>query len=348
MIVERGVLAAAAKKPAIPPSTGTQLLFYIRSKNPYFQNFTTLPLLKKTPQPIYYFTNSALSVDGADFASLSAPVAEIQPGRPYEMGDLALIGGALHEAQQNTDGSDVTHWRHRTGDGYVNESDRICLPKAFNYPFEASANVQSVTFTLEKPDGTLLPPVTITGDGNKPVTNARVRFDPALPDGFYILKIDTGSVQQSTDVFLTDAYDPTALGIVHLNLDETDLTYGIFGPEGEIRNGNPDPAGKPIPPVFEIRFRSRRTIWRYISYYSNRQIKPIGLNNYLKQEGRAAITKEPQPFALLPIGVSSSTPGDNPVSLPNADPSALKPRPPNQLCADIRTFRINGLLDDSI
>lgn len=338
-----------ANKPAIAPASGTQLLFYIRARNPFFQNFTALPLRRKTPQPIYYFNNSALSVDGADFASLSAAATPILAGKPYEMGELALVGGVLKEALQNTDGNNTTtHWRDLPGNGYVNESDRICLPKTFNYLFAASDNVQSVTFTLEKPDGTPLPPLTIAGDGVRPLTDVAVRFTPLPPDGFYQLKIDTGAAQQNTDVFLTDAYDPTALGIVHLNLDETDLTYRILGAEGEIRNQNPDPAGKPIPPVFEIRLRSRRTIWRYLSYFNNRRIKPNGLANYLKQEGDTAITLAPQPFTLLPVGVSSPTPGIAPAPLPKADPSALKPRPPDLLYADIKTFRTNGLLEEPL
>ena len=338
-----------AKKPAIPPSTGTQMLFYIRSRNQFFNNFTAVPLRTKTPQPIYYCSNSALSVDGADFASLSAQVAAIQAGRQYEMGELALIAGGLKEALQNTDGNNTTtHWRNLSGDGYVNDSDRICLPKTFNYPFDASDNVQSAIFTLEKPDGTSLPPVTITGTGTKPLTNAPVHFTPLPPDGFYQLKIDTGAVQKNLDVFLTDAYDPTALGIVHLNLDETDLTYRILGAEGEIRNENTDPAGKPIPPVFEIRFRSRRTIWRYLSYYNTRRIKPDNLPDHLTQEDNAAITLAPQPFTLLPLGISSPTPGVAPISLPKAEPAALKPRPPDLQYADIRTFRTNGLLEEPI
>lgn len=339
-----------APKPTIPPAANTHLLFYIRSKNPLFQNFTALPLRRKTPQPIYYFTNNPLSVKGTDFASLSAPVASIQSGKPYEMGDLALIGGALKEALQNTDGNNTTdeHWRDLAGDGYVNESDQICLPKAFNYPFATSDNVQTAIFTLEKPDGTPLPPVTITGDGTTPVTNTAVHFTPLPPDGFYRLKIDAGSVQKNLSVFLTDAYDPTALGIVHLNLDETDPTYRILGTEGEIRNENTDPASKPIPPVFEIRLRSRRTIWRYLSYFNTRRIKPNGLADHLKQEGDTATTLAPQPFTLLPMKVSSPTPGIAPIALPKADPTALKPRPPDLLYADIRTFRTNGLIEEPI
>ena len=341
-----------AKKPAIAPASNTQLLFYIRSKNQFFSNFTTLPLRRKTPQPIYYFTNSAQSVSGTDFASLSAPVTEIQANRNYEMGDLALIGGALKEALQNTDGNNTTtHWRDIAGDGYLNESDRICLPKTFNYPFKASDNVQSVTFTLAKPDGTPInptPTVTIEGDAASPVTNASVQFKPVPPDGHYRLIIDTGTTPTNLQVFLTDAYDPTALGIVHLNLDESDPMYRILGAEGEARNENTDPATKPIPPVFEIRLRSRRTIWRYLSHFNTRRIRPDNLDDHLAEEGNSAITLEPQPFTLLPMGVSSPTAGIDPVALPKADPAALKPRPPDLLYTDIRTFRTTGLNEENI
>ncbi|MBV6441921.1 MAG: hypothetical protein EPGJADBJ_03614 [Saprospiraceae bacterium] len=337
-----------AKKPAISPSSGTQLLFYIRLRNPFFQNFTSIPLRRSLFSPIYYFSNNPSSVKGADFTSLSASVAVLEAGKQYEMGELARVGGVLKEAQQNTDGTNPSHWRDLSGDGYVNESDRICLPKVFFYPFAASDNIHTAIFTLKKPDGTPLPPFTVNSDGTTPLTEVAVHFEPRPPDGLYLLNINTGPVQKDLNVFLTDAYDPTALGIVHLDLDVTDPTYRILGAEDEIRNENADPAGKPIPPVFEIRLRSRKTIWRYLSYFNNRRIRPDGLADYLKQEDNTAITLAPQPYTLLPIGISSPSPGISPVSLPNADPAALKPRPPDLLYSDIRTFRTNGLIEENI
>ena len=240
-------------------------------------------------------------------------------------------------------------WQNLPGTGYVNESDRICLPKVFNYPFAVADNVQTAIFTLEKPDGTTLPTVSITAaDATTPVTDAVVRFKPIPPDGLYKLKIDAGPVQKNIDVFLADDYDPTALGVVHLNLDETDPTYSIFGSEGEIRNENTDPSARPIPPIFEIRLRSRRTFWRYLSYFNNRWLQPQNLASHLRQEGNTVVTLTPQPFALLPIQVSSPTSGVDPVALPNAEPAALRPHPPDLLYADIRTFRTTGLIEEQI
>lgn len=337
-----------AKKPAIPPNPGTRLTFYLRLRNPLFQNFTSLPLRRKNPSPIYYFSNHPSAVQGADFASLSAPVATLESGKPYEMGELSRAGGALKEALQNTDGTDPNHWRDLAGDGYVNESDRICLPKTFRYPFAAPDNIHAATFNLKQPDGTPLLTLTINSDGTTPLTDVVVRFSPSPPDGLYILNIDAGPVQKDMNVFFTDAYDPTAFGIVHLDLDVTDPTFRILGAEGEIRNENADPAGKPIPPVFEIRLRSRKTIWRYLSYFNNRRIRPDGLPDHLRQEDNTAVTLAPQPYTLLPIGISSPSPGIGPIPLPNADPAALKPRPPDLLYSDIRTFRTNGLIEENI
>lgn len=335
---------SAATRPAIAPPTGAQLLFHIRPKNRLFHNFTALPLRRQALETSYYFANRASSVQAVGFASLSAPVKALQANSPYEMGDLAVIGGGLKEALQNTDGNNTTtHWRDLAGTGYVNESDRICLPKAFHYPFAATDNVQTATFILQQPDGTPVRTVVINGDATHPVINAAVSFKPRPPDGLYRLKIDAGPIQKTLDVFLTDAYDPSALGIVHLNLQEADPIYRVLGAEGQIRNENTDPAGKPIPPVFDIRLRSRRTIWRYLSYFNNRRIQPNGLADHLKAEGNTTVTLAPQPFTLLPLGVSSPTPSIAPAVLPKAYPAALKPQPPDLLYTDIKTFQTNGL-----
>ncbi|MBK6931905.1 MAG: hypothetical protein IPH12_13990 [Saprospirales bacterium] len=342
-------------QPAILPAGNAELFFIISSRNPYFTNFTSL-LLQKSPLPArYYFSNRAEAVHDAEFATLSAPALAFDAGKIYEMGQFAMKDGLLKEFMPSL-APNADPWRQAPGIGYVNESDRIALPKIFPYAFKKSDQILQATIRLETPANELIK--TIQLSAGKPIERAQLDFssrpDPiqsgkkiSIPDGRYRLSIDAGPVQEALEVYLTDVYATQSFAIVRIDLGETDPVYRILNADSSFRNLNPDPAGKPFHPVFEIRLRARSTYWRYKSRYLGQSlaVNP-SLTAYLEADGNSVITKAPQALSFLPLGVRSSNPANPPVDkLPNPLPDLIRPQPPNLLLSEINTWKIAGKID---
>lgn len=332
----------AAKRPKVAPAPGTQFQFVLRTANPLFQNFTTVPLRRQRLPYIYYFNNRPQAVNEADFASMSLPVPVFSPDRFYEMGDLAMNGNLLQEADTNISPPATGTWTTVKGSGFVNEADRTCLPKNFSYPLDPGLNIHHALVTLLDGTGNEVNRLMFESK-DKPLSEMRLQWSTPrspLPDGRYQVQINAGAVSEILDVFLSDAHGG-AFGIIHLNMDEQDPRYRILGTEGEIRS-TPGPNGRPLPPVFELRWRSRKTYWQYLPHFTGKTFKPeSAFDKYLNEH---ATTFVPQPFTFLPIGVMSPT-ENTPALLPKAEPALLKPRPPDRLSAEIRIFKIPGLAE---
>lgn len=343
-------------KPAIEPLPQTSLYFIVRRNSPLFLNYTALPLLKPALPAIYYFSNRPIAVHNASFRSMSVPVPPFAAGDGYEMGELANHGPDIKEYTAHTD--PAKQWRtvgNGQGLGYAHAGDRIALPKRFVYPLSKSQNILQADFTLKNSSGDILK--TISVQSAKPLERVVLDFsaipnpnDPAKtmapPDGVYQLDVNAGPVQETRALFLTDAYVGSAFAIIHINFGETDADYRILGPDNAFRT-IPDPNGNPIPPLFEVRLRSRITYWRYVPIFRGEQFKPGGpYLDYVQQEGNSVTTLLPQPMSYLPIGVRPEN-NANPVEpkFPQPMPTPIKPKPPDQLYSEYSTRHITGVID---
>jgi hypothetical protein len=340
-------------QPAIQPRADTDLFFIVRNRNPYFSNFTSLPLTRG-PLPFrYYFSNRPACIQGADFATLSVQSPDFDAAKSYEMGQTAFKDGMQQEFAPSSD-PNVAPWRPAPGAGFVNEGDNMALPKVFDYQFKQSDNIQQAVVRLQNSANQDVKVINLTS--TKPLGTVRLDFsaypDPlqnnikiTIPDGLYQLIIDAGPIQENRTVFLSDLYQARAFAIIHISFAEPDPTYRILNADGSIRSVNTVPHH----PVFEIRLRSRFTFWRYISRYrdQNLAVNPT-MVDYLEAEGNNVITKVPQVFSFLPAGLHSTDDNAHPpvFKLPTPLPDLIRPKPPNQLYfSEVSTWKIAGLID---
>ncbi len=336
------------------PAPLPPLYFHIQAKNRAFKTYTFIPLRKK-PLPLnYYFSNGPAAVHDADFAALSLPISPFVPANLYEMGDIAQIGADIQEAP--TDTSSNLNWLAVDGKGWVNENDRICLSKTFRYQFPAGNTATSAVFTLKSADGAVVLK-TVSKQGSNPLQSVALDFsfiknadneDVDTADGHYRLEVKVGSATSTHTLYLTDVFRLQAVGLIHINMAETDASYNIFNADGSLRNLNPNPLGERIHPVFELRLRSRKTYWRYVPTYNDDSFAVnASLANYLIADGpHNVITQRPQIFTYLPYGVLSSNDLDPPeAKLPAPRVPSFRPLSPDRLVTEIDTLPINGKID---
>lgn len=103
----------------ITPPDDIQLTFGLAATSGFFSSITNVRADRDTTSPLYYFTNAG----NHSGTSLSVPVSPIAGGTTYEMGDLAQIGGNIHQATERNTG-DRTKWTRLQGDGFVHQADR--------------------------------------------------------------------------------------------------------------------------------------------------------------------------------------------------------------------------------
>jgi len=102
----------------IKPPENIQFTFGLAISSSLFTGITNVRLDKVAPS-IYFFSNKGNHTGN----SLSAPVKPITGGITYEMGDLALIGNAVHQATERNQGN-RSKWLPVGGNGFVHQTDR--------------------------------------------------------------------------------------------------------------------------------------------------------------------------------------------------------------------------------
>jgi hypothetical protein len=246
------------------------LTFSIKSRTPFFKSLTSTALKSNIPS-IYYFTNKDKEVfNDADHTSLplSSKVDVHQDGNTYEMGTLANFEGEMREALQYTDGIDPSHWEKTTDWRFVNNADSILLPHKFNYQLSKEENVTQIEFTLKDESDNEVKK--ISKSGLDIIESIELDFNKndvsiAIESKLYTLSVSKNAgAEVLQKIYLnSDIYDKNYLGVVDIRLDELNSAYSLFDTEGFL-NRSPDPITlKDTHPIFELRFKNRRTYWRY-------------------------------------------------------------------------------------
>jgi hypothetical protein len=356
IVAASGVLKPAAGggevlKPEIAIPADLELNFSIKVKNPLFKNFTALPMKRDFPGS-YLFSNAPTSVQGTGYLSLSQPAPGFVLGKTYGPGEVIRLGGILQEAIANT--TDGSHWQGIEEDGYVNENDRVLLPKAFVYTPEPGIPAGNFVFTLKKTSGEVLKTLTIAS--SRPGDGIRVdmqQYKPATypdpvptPDGLYDLEIQTPTATEIRRVYLVSGFDANDVGLINIRVGETDASYRVLGADGELIT-------TPTHPVFEIRFRSRRTFWRYQSRLNSKRLATLDDDTaslFFDEDGNAAVkntlskqlvTKVPQKLSRVPVNVTDAG-GTVLKPLPHPQPTPLRVKtvtlpgePPGRLFSEV-------------
>lgn len=245
--------------PVCKPADGLRLQFHLYLKSASLAARSSLRLRPSLPAQ-YYFTNDT-TVTNKVYPSLSAPTVAFQAGRRYEMGETAIVNGSLSRAVQNTT-SAASGWSALTTDNNVSEYDRVLLPFAFNY-FIDQPDITDLQCVLQQNGNTLqtlhfnnaagLHEVSL--DLSKAADNSKVA------PGFYTLVVSGNNNFEGTyDIYLQPAlYEPGAWGVLDLVLKNGDADFTLLDANNFLatRNTSPDY------PVFELRFPSRATYWKY-------------------------------------------------------------------------------------
>lgn len=311
-----GIATGNDLQPSIPVSPQLRLQFVIRLKQASLVSRSNLRLNPVTPA-CYYFTNDNI-VTGQVFPSLSAPVQNVADGRIYEMGETAVVNGTVSRAISRTS-SAAAGWAAMDDFHCISEYDRILLPRKFMYKFEPS-DIVNASFSLQK-DGNEVMSLPF----EKPAAMKEVMLDfSAVPNDLYRLVVTgTNNYNRNYTVYLQqELYQPDAWGVLDLVMNTTEAAYRLTDINGSL---------VPAAPVFELRFASRATYWKYYLQKSDPASEadwndvipvPPGMKKVI-------ISKQPYPLMKAYRKVNYGT-----IPLPNPDGEQLG-RQGDLICSEI-------------
>jgi hypothetical protein len=241
-----------------PPAAGLAFRFTIRKKDPYFPNYTALPL-QGNENAIFVFKNYTAGAN-IKFPSLSAIPPLYDAALVYQPGDMltdspvnpSKLFTALLKTSNNT--SNATDWLTETGNpttplSYANSNDRYRLARGF------------FSYTMKEPGS---PPVaiikTLSGERIHPKTeilsgefySLQADMQP-FPQGFYQAHITSANPLYQDDFlfYLLHQSEP-AFGIIEIKTGSDQADFNLL--DGDVLHS----------PVFKLRLRNRRTHWRYL------------------------------------------------------------------------------------
>jgi len=330
-------------KPFISFASDLKLSFRMRLRNRLFQNFSLEKMKRRTPA-IYLLDNLNPDADKTDTA-LSQAITTFDATQTYEMGELVNFAGTIREALFETNQNLPANWRDVDGNGFVNENDRIFFPQRFAYNLSGINNVTEVELTLNKLNGDEVKKYDISSP--TPLQKINVDFrqdnaDEAIEKGFYNLSLvgNNGFNFQRKLYFDDEVFNSGTFGVIDLHAFTNDANFHLLDNAGFLANAG----GVTNYPVFEIRFRSRLSYWRYIS--KEQFVGPApnfldfvpGTNNkVLVSELPKALTQSTTEFNIIP---------PDPVLkkiYPNPPPTSLKYESDGRIYSDVYINAINRL-----
>lgn len=306
-------------RPFIALGDEVPLTFYIRPTNGLFGNYTNLPLDTHVPAICYFSNTKARKASNNDLL-LSQPPPAIEVGNnSYVMGELLASGAAVKEIIVKRDNSQEL--REVDSEGVVNRSDKGLLPKKFVFDFRRDA-AGAAEFKLSK-DG--IPVKNISKTQADQARYASLDFEKQadnqsdIPDGEYDLEVSSPGFSFKKKVLLNDKlYNKRWLGVLDIRpksgtaSPDLDLLDSQGRLKARIENGIKKPH-----PVFELRFLSRKTFWRYSA---KQEIGDADFpDTFLERhpsERNILFTREPRAFSDTLTGFGGSY-------LPNASPASL-------------------------
>ena len=239
------------------------------------------------------------------------------------MGALVFFGPTLREAILATDGDDASHWEDSTDRRFVSNADRVLLPHNFSYHLKKSDAVTDITFVLEDAATTEIKTVAISGTEileqvflNFTVVDENAESPEPIAPGFYTLKVTANSGPEWTyPIRLNDTlYNKGYLGVIDIRLDELDSPFSLLDAQGFLKTRILPGGQKESHPIFEIRFKNRRTYWRY-----NRDDPFVAgdTNSHVDLEDPTLVSKKPKGLTEVLLPFVNGTE----VLMPNPKPS---------------------------
>lgn len=316
--VMQGTTLAYTPFVQIPPDTAFR--FAIVPRNAGALAFTSMRMRRALPAQ-YYFSN-----DNTDniktFPSLSVPVPVNDNTRQYEQGELAKVGADVSEYlnKPGTPANDPSQWRKIKGNGFVHEGDRLLLPFSFQYFFPPTASVTAGAAVLESISGNASLQQSFTSTSI--LSQVKLDFSGPLPDktlpgdGWYNLKV-TGdnnfTAQHLVYVSRSEMYRAGNIGVVDLRVNTAGGDFAMLDADGTLKTKLQQNGTKIPHTIYELRFRSRNSYWRYSPQHGQTLVFSNHANTLLSvADGNGArTTKEPWPFSfnnrLFPVTENNIT-----------------------------------------
>lgn len=246
-------------KPLIDFGIAGKLSFFMKLRNPRFNNFTNLDYLPSEPKK-YYFSNANQSKVGTTLY-LSSKIEVYNSVNNYSIGNLAANGSdTVYEAiKPNSSVSpkaltDKNYWMSRGKVQYANPNDLIEVsPYVYQFPVISNTNFTINVFGLNATTGVFDVQVLDTENlsFSSPQTTIVVRLEK-LPKGKY--KIDVNGETRYVYVD-SDAIYNNVFGIIEIvNYLPASNAFSLFNASGLAKS-----------PVYTINFANRSVIWKYIA-----------------------------------------------------------------------------------
>lgn len=337
--------STTAYTPFVPMPPDAAFRFAIVPRNADALAFTSTRMRRTLPAQ-YYFSNDN-TANTKVFPSLSVPVPANDNTRQYEQGELSKVGADVSEYlnKPGATPNDPSQWRKIKGNGFVHEGDRLLLPFVFQYSFPSAVQVTNGTATLESIAGSMSLQRTFTTSG---ASQVRLDFSGPLPDnslladGWYNLTV-TGdnnfAAQHLVYTSRTEMYKAGNIGVIELRADTAGDSFAMLDPDGTLKTKlQPDNTKTPHT-IYELRFRSRSSYWRYSPQYGQTLVFSNHANNLLTvaDPNGARTTKEPWPFSfnnrLFPVTENNITNYEQ--LLPNPRGLSLTSDTDQRLYADV-------------
>jgi len=297
----------------------------------------------------YFFSNTP--VPGAKtFPSLSNPIPAKSAAYSYEQGELLSDKNTVKAYYFDGKGP---QYLAVSGNGFVNESDRVLVGTSFSWRFKPTDAVTSATFSLKDPSGNVLK--TITATATVPLTSVVLDLSqdaqgnplplqtvPTVAATPYTLAVTgTGNYSQTLSlVFYDDAAELNASwGAVQVQATVTDTNFSLLDVNGNLQTRLKPDGTIQAAPSFHLRVKS---LFRFRKYLNNAGLPlsaPTGdLTNFLQQSGSQLTTLTPVPLTYLPYYFSTNPGASSPtwVYLPAPEPGGAADASNNQIFSVIR------------
>ncbi len=332
-------------EPFIPIDNNLEFTFHTYPVNPRFKSYSNVPLRKRI-QAIYHFDNRMSA--GKIAPTLSLPTLPFDSNTFYEMGEMAVNGGAIQGVVEDYNPlNPPAVWENVDGQGLVNTNDRRLLPKKFSVKIPGADNLTQAIAVLKDLGGNILNQRTFDISGNITLISLDLEKDDngneiEIADGTYTLEItdDQGGILSKEVLLDEELYDRNAFAALTIDTGETDAGFKILEADGTLVHKIDTGVVTP-PPLFELRMTSRRCFWRYkssedfdpavVAIVNAALTQSSGVNNMLS-------TIDPQNLTRIPVSIGMLT-------LPNPVENAPLRYENGRYYADVYISAVNKLVN---
>ena len=323
--------ALTAFQPKVPFPADAAIPVFIDRVNENIDAYTTVRQ-KTTIRRIGLLSNES-SGPAKTPPFLTNPVPAFDGSYAYEQGELYAEPGKIKAFYTGITPADPGV----LGTAFVNESDRLIVPPAFDYRFDPADNVKQAVFTITGPAAA--PVYTNTFTSDTPLQQASINLDPTalkkLPHGRGIDDLlhqltvtgDGGYNKSFQLIFLDAPVGELPWAVANIAVQPADAAFQVVDNKGLlIMRLNADGTVNTPPPVFEVCIKSRLSFWQYANNLGIpiKNLYPTILN----VSGNTLITQKPLFRTYLPVPVGTQR-------LPNPEPFGTPVLQGTQQCSVI-------------